>query len=97
MYKQRKEVSELEDIIEINIKSIESPKIIQIAKNTSTDERKDIESLIKECREHWKYTLDIGIQPMERWKYTLDLVGRLHTQPSYQSSLQANQSYFQAN
>jgi hypothetical protein len=27
----------------------------------------------------------------------LDLVGRLHTQPSYQSSLQANQSYFQAN
>jgi hypothetical protein len=57
MYKQKREVSELEDCIEKNIGSVESPKLIRIGKNTSADERKEIENLIREHRDvvAWTY------------------------------------------
>jgi hypothetical protein len=58
MYKRKKEEKKPDDVIEINIASVESPKLIRIGKHTSLEERKELENLIREYKDVFAWTYD---------------------------------------
>jgi hypothetical protein len=57
MYKQKKEVIKHNDYMEINLRSPESLELINIGKGASSEERRDIENLIREYMDIfvWSY------------------------------------------
>ena len=53
-----KRVEPVDEVIEINIGSSVSPKMIKIGKNASPKERKAIENLIREYKDVFAWTYD---------------------------------------
>jgi hypothetical protein len=51
MYKQKKQVIKLDEYMEINLRSPKILKLIKVAKGTSSEERRDIENLIRKYRD----------------------------------------------
>jgi hypothetical protein len=58
MYKQKVESTKPEEYIEVNIGSESSPRIINIGKGTSKDERNQIENLIREYQDVFAWSYD---------------------------------------
>jgi hypothetical protein len=58
MYKRKPVGDQSQDVYEINIGPIKSPEMIKIGRNTSLEERKNIENLIKEYKYVFAWSYD---------------------------------------
>jgi hypothetical protein len=58
MCKENKEIVKLDEYMEINVGSPDGPKIVKIGKGISSEERREIENLIKEYKDSFIWLYD---------------------------------------